>query len=95
MNNKESIKIFFEYLNTAAVVYKDDVCVTNMNTYQHTYDIIGDDVIAVNINPNHTFKVLFENREEVVFTFYMLTPHFCPTDDISMNVFKNRRVEVE
>ncbi len=81
---KTKIDIFFEYLNTAEVVYKDDVCITDMHTFKNTYCMLPTDIERVAINPNHTFTVLFENGEKNVFLFYTLKPHFHLTDEIDI-----------
>lgn len=81
---KSTIEIFFEYLNTADIVYKNNVCITDMNTRKHRYDIIPSDIEKVCINPNHTFTVWFDNDEKDVFELYTTKGHYYPTDDICL-----------
>ncbi len=83
---KTKIDIFFEYLQTADVVYKDSTCITNMSTFKHAYGMLPTDIECVAINPNKTFTVLFDNGEKNVFELYMIKPHFYPTDDIDLCV---------
>jgi len=79
---KNSKDIFFEYLNTAEIVYKDDVCITNISTRKHAYNILPSDIKEVCINPNHTFSVLFSNGEKNRFELYVLKAHYHSTDEI-------------
>ncbi len=81
---KTNIDIFLEYLNTASVVYRDSVCITDMSTFRHTYGMLPTDIECVAINPNKTFTVLFENGEKNVFALYLMKPHFYPTDEVDI-----------
>ena len=80
--NKSNKQIFLEYLSTADIVYKDDVCITDIITRKHAYDILPSDIEDVGINPNHTFTVKFDNGEKNRFELYILNGHYHPTDDV-------------
>jgi len=83
---KTNIEIFFEYLNTSDVVYKNDICITNMDTHKNRYDMLITGVQDVGINPNHTFTVYFENGEIDNFELYTTKAHYHPTDYVDIDL---------
>ena len=76
MSKKTDIDIFYEYLNTADIVYKDNICITDLNTRKHKDDVIQSLITDVIINPNRTFTVYFGNGDKNVFELYTTVPHF-------------------
>ena len=76
MEEKSDIDIFFEYLNTTDVIFRDGICITDLDARKHWYSVLPITVSDVIINPNHTFIVLFKNGAKHRYKFYTLTPHF-------------------
>ena len=83
---KTNKDIFFEYLNTADIVYKNDNCITDMSTHKHRCDMLITDIEDVAINPNHTFTVYFKNGDKDTFELYTMKGHYQSTDNVDIDI---------